>query len=171
MESEAYRLSFARAAFLPRFLRFAFAVSIALYGVIVFTVVQSRENTPETLIVVGVLASVAALMALASIFVRRVAFSDSRLSQFMAQPVQHADAAGLSPLETRLLQLLVWALAPWLISLVLAESVAVFGLVLSFISGDRNAAVPFLLLALVLILLCTPPADSLLDRAKGLYRG
>ena len=163
---------------------FAFIITIPLYIGLAYLVTNNAENTSsvsKTLEVI--LYAVSVVTAGGSIVYRRYIFSDAHLQKKIreeANPLQlamdsktgHVDPErlrrieSLVPFEQKILGLVVSLQVFNIISWALNESIAIYGLMLMFLSRNFSALFPFMLAAMILDLLMSPGTESVVERAQ-----
>lgn len=165
---------------------FVLTASIFVYGAVAFLLAQQgpgpSDPPPALPIVFSVLA---VLTGLASLLVPRVLLSDRRIRQAMQPDVDPVTLARnpklgvvdeerlrkirtLDPSERKLLQLPGLYFTPFILRLVLNESIVIYGLVIAILSHSFAPILPFAAAAVVLNLVCLPRIDPLLERASRL---
>lgn len=131
-----------------RVLWWTLVVSLLVYAVVAH--VASPEPSPDRQALVPVLLGIFTLMSLGfgvgTLVYRRRA---------LVEPIQSGRLDPGTP------EGLARAFTPFVLNLVLSESVGLYGLVLAFISGQPGYALPFILAALVLMFLHRPTARDL----------
>jgi len=139
-----------------RILWWSLVVSLLIYVVVAHVAsVRPRSDAPisELSIVFAVL-SVG--VGIGTLVYRRHA---------LAGPIQRGE---LDPTST---EGRVRAFQPFMLNLVLSESVGIYGLVLAFLSGEGALSIPFVAGALVLMLLHRPTAPDLVPPPGGAFPG
>ncbi|HEY6301182.1 MAG TPA: hypothetical protein VIW95_16200 [Candidatus Binatus sp.] len=187
MQSETFRSLVKPTETAMRVLRLAFLAMVPIYVCIAYQTfgrdapgVMPQSN-PLT-IPLAVLSLVAAALAP---YAPRLLLSDSRLRELLdRQPDPETLARDrrtgkvdkdrlariktLSPDEQRLLALVPAFFAGFIVRLAFNESIALYGLVLAFISRSFVALLPFAVVSLALNLMVSPALDSELQRVAGL---
>ena len=140
----------------------ALLASVGIYAVIAFSVIPGSEAAPpddaDTMtIIFGV---VAMSTASASMVLPKVLLSDDKLKAHLQNEAGSA--------EERLESIGALYFPAWLIGVALAESVAIFGLVLAFVMDDPRFMVPFAVVAALLIVVKRPNLAAVIERAKNL---
>lgn len=158
-----------------RILTFAFLMSILVYGVVAFFAAPDMTPAENTGLMQGALAMAAAMSALAIPVMRKVTMGHHALT-----PVDDTAPTGdpsMTKDEARAQQRAAMARyqVGTIVGLALAESVAIYGLVLAFMSADGQPAVPFLVAGAVLILAQFPreacAMQLLSSEARAALRG
>jgi F0F1-type ATP synthase membrane subunit c/vacuolar-type H+-ATPase subunit K len=137
-----------------RIVWWALLSTLVVYGVVAFVVAPTtgpREGMPTPLLA-GMLGVVAVTTGLASIFVR---------GRALVGPIRSGDLDPRSP------EGLQRAAGPYIVCLVLAESVGLFGLVLALLAGRPGFALPFLAGAFALMVVHRPSASELQPSRGG----
>jgi hypothetical protein len=139
----------------------ALLASLVAYLVVAYVVVAAAtgETTQGSSALAGEISAMALGAALASIIVPHQMLSDARLREVMKD-------GG----EQRLLALPGRYFAPWIVGMALAEAVAVFGLVLTLLTHDVRAMLPFVGAAALLMVLKRPNLRAFVARAERLAR-
>jgi hypothetical protein len=187
MQSETFRSLVKPTETVMRILRLAFLAMVLIYVCIAYLTfgrdapgVMPQSN-PLT-IPLAVLSLVAATLAP---YAPRLLLSDSRLRELLdRQPDPETLARDrrtgkvdkdrlariktLSPDEQRLLALVPAFFAGFIVRLAFNESIALYGLVLVFISRSFVPVLPFAVVSLALNLMVSPALDSELRRVAGL---
>ena len=167
---------------------FAMTAAIWLYVAVAFFIAGSgtRPATPEPMLS-WVFAGLAAAMSVASLLLPRLLGSDERLRAALEAPVDLQGLARdprtgkadperlqrlerLSAVEQKLLAVPGFVFLPTVLSLALSETVAIFGLVLAFLTRSFDVILPFAIAATVLNLLLRPSLEPVLERASRLVR-
>ena len=157
---------------------FALTASIFIYGITAYIVSQDRAPADVSDGLQLGLRIAAIITALLSLSVMRVFLSDDRLRKAMEPEASSEELAGqlndeerlgkiqsLSPAERKLLRVPGLFFTPFIIRLVLNESIAIYGLVLVFLSHTFTPILPFAAAAIVLNFTCLPRIDAVLGRA------
>ncbi len=132
----------------------ALAVSVVVYGVVLL-VVPSTGQGVEAVIVRGVTAAAAA-SALAVFALRKALMGSTALR---APPLGSvANRLGMDELEKELVAATARYHSGTVVGCAIAESVAIFGFALAFLSGEPARYLPFGAVSLALILLQWPRA-------------
>jgi len=121
-------------------------VSLFIYVFVAFLVELPESSSVPMGLLAPILAMIALGTGVGTLLYRRHA---------LATPIQ---SGRLDPSTREGMQK---ALPPFLVNLVLSESVGVYGLVLTFVSGERLYVVGFVAAALVLLFLHRPTAGDL----------
>jgi hypothetical protein len=147
----------------------ALIASAAIYVVVSFLVAPAEvpEAPQELVIVLGI---VAVAVAIASMVMPRKLLPDNAVRGRMQakRPAAVGAHKRLSEREQRLASVAGLYMAPWLVGMVLAEAVAIFGLVLVFITGDPNMVIPFAVVGAALMLLKRPNVSAFVEHAEKL---
>ncbi len=186
MSSPALRELLRPAMFVNSMLWFVLTASIFIYAAIAFLLAQKGPGpTSPSPALQMAFAGIAILTGLGSLLVPRILLSDDRVRQAMQPDPDPAALArhpklgivdedrlrkiqALSALERKLLQLPGLYFTPFILRLVLNESIAIYGFVLSFLAHSFAPMLPFAAAAIVLNLTCFPRIDRLLERAARL---
>jgi hypothetical protein len=137
-------------------------VSILVYAVIPYLL--ERHPEPErAATLMPIFMILAAGLAAASLMLRRRVQAATGRGHPTSRPgrthpLLQAQLDNLSPEESRAIQGVAAAFMPWILSLVLNESVAILGLMLALLGAGPDAGVPFAVLALILNLVMRPDA-------------
>jgi hypothetical protein len=160
--------------------------SIFFYGVIAYLLAQKSAGPTDLQDGLQLaLAGVAVLTGLGSLVVPRILLSDDRLREAMRKEpdpevlAQHSrpgavsderlrQIQSLSSADRKLLQLPGLYFTPFILRLVINESIAIYGLVLALISHSFEPMIPFAVAAIALNLTCMPRIEPMLDRAARL---
>lgn len=167
---------------------FAMTASIWLYVAVAFFVTGGARGpgAPEPMIS-WILGALGVAMGVTSLLLPRFLGSDERLRATLEAPVDLESLARdprtgaadperlrrlerLSETERKLLTVPAFVFLPTILPLALNESVALFGLVLVFLTRSFDVILPFAIAATVLNLLSRPALDSVLERASRLVR-
>ncbi len=160
--------------------------SIFLYGLVAYLLAQRSAgptDVPEAFQLA--LAGVAVLTGLGSLAVPRIFLSDDRIREAMRKEpdpevLSRHSAPGtssderlrqiqsLSSTDRKLLQLPGLFFTPFILRLVINESIAIYGLVLALMSHSFEPMIPFAVAAIALNLTCMPRLEPMLDRAARL---
>lgn len=134
----------------------AMLLSIGMYVGVAFFVPFTGEATAETRVMELALTVVALVLLAVSFVVPR---------RMLAQAIAQRQAEGeKDPGAIPLAALVTAAQSPWIVRLALCEAVAVFGLMLVFLSHQPMKIVPFAALS-ALAMLAAFPSESALRRA------
>ncbi len=168
----------------------ALAVGVAVHVAMAYVFLDMR-GTPATAgvsdIVTTVISVLSGVTFLTTIAMRRILFADARVDAALARDDAatsvaaraHMASAGssvqsvqeqldaLSDAEMHALDLAAWCTTQFIVLWALAESISVFGLTLSFLTGDIASMFPMVMGALVLLAISFPNLDPLLQRALG----
>jgi len=179
MASEPFEKLVSDMARQARLLWMLMASSIAIYGGVLFFLLEKGMNNeappPETLQAIGLaLTAAAASAGVASIVLPRILMAPKRLCARMPDPApdeivlprkgrrEVIDLRALAPLERKVAYVLKKdAFAAGLIGIALAESVALMGLVLGVLSREILAATPFLFVGGALVMARMPKLEAL----------
>jgi hypothetical protein len=161
----------------------ALLASVAIYVVVAYMASpEAAGEVPEAMIL-GVTAAALAAGA-ASLFVPSRLLPEATLREHMqaesldltrhalnpqtgkVDPAQLARLQKLSEEEQRLVTATTFYLTPWIVGAALAEAVAIFGLVLAFVTGEPGAALPFAGAAAALLAIKRPRFDSFFLRLQ-----
>ena len=171
--------------FILTILWFAMTASVVIYVGVCFAITQGQEPWPIEATVLYVMIAAACSTGAASWIVPGLMLSNERIRKHMRGDVDLEEMATnpqtrkldedrlarlreLSDLDKRLAGLPAMYFAPFIVGIALAESVAIFGLVLTFLSKDMTYIVPFAIAAIALMLLRYPRLEPLFDRASKL---
>ena len=186
MNSPAVRELLRPAILVNSMLWFVLTVSIFIYGVVAYLTAQrSRGPTDVSDAIQLALAGAAIVTGIGSLLVTRIFLSDRRLREAMESDPDPEDLArhpklgivdeerlrkiqSLSRTERKLLQVPSLYFTPFIIRLVLNEAVAIYGLVLAFLSHSFPPILPFAAAAIALNLTCLPRIEPVLERAARL---
>ena len=130
--------------------------SLLIYVVVAYVVVIPSSPTAPVEYLVPVFALLCFAIAAGTLRYRRKA---------LVRPIQTGE------LDTATPQGLERAFKPFMINLVLSESVGIYGLVLAFLSGSPMYSLAFAAAALVLMYLHRPTAPDLVSPISGHTRG
>ena len=169
-------------------LRWILTASIFVYGLAACLVLE-RSPAPAVVSELFHLAfgCVAILTGLGSLLVERVLLSDARLQEAMrSDPDPEALARdprrgivdgerlqkiqSLTSAERKLLRLCGLFFASFIIRLSMNEAIAIYGVVLAFLSRSLIPMLPFAVAAIALNVACRPRIDPFLERATYLAR-
>jgi len=170
----------------------AMAVSVFLYGVVLFAMQQQGSlsemagNNPNLRDVYPLLypfaGPIALVFAVASVGVGRWLLSASRIRRLLERPVSPEALAtvkgravdggrltllqALTPEDLQLCALVPHYLSAMLIRLALAEAITVVGFVLTLLGGDPSIILPFAGLSLLLMLFAFPRVGAHIERGR-----
>jgi hypothetical protein len=149
----------------------ALFASIGIYVAVAFIVTGGAEPTDETpqevVVILGIVALTAAIAS--ELLPRRLLSDDALRTHMRAKGEGTNDAnAKLSEREQRIASVSALYMAPWLVGVALAETVAIVGLVLALVTMDTNLMFPFVGVAAVLMLFKRPDIEAFVERAKAL---
>ena len=183
MSSPALRELLRPAMFVNSMLWFVLTSSIFIYAAVAFLLAQKGPGPSDLPPALQIALSVVAILTgLASLLAPRVLLSDDRIRQAMQPDVDPVTLARhpklgiveeerllkiqtLNPAERKLLQLPGLYFTPFILRLVLNESIVIYGLVIAILSHSFG---PIAAAAVVLNLTCLPRIDQLLERASRL---
>jgi hypothetical protein len=168
----------------------ALMASVVMYVVVAQVAIGSMEHElpPMGQEVILALIAVAAVCAVLSLVLPGKLLSDARLRERMEgegfDPAQYlknpqtgavdqarvAKVRELPALEQRLATLPPLYFTPWLMGMIMAETVAIVGFALAFLTQDVEWMFLFAVVSLVLLALRRPSFDALFDRATRLAR-
>ena len=161
--------------------------SLLVYLAVAYVAARPEEAREIPANMTLALALVACVVAALAYRIPAVLLSDGKLRTLMtpepspeelaknpqtgrADPERQREIEALPAHEQRLLRLPAAAFVPFIVRLVLNESIGIFGLVLSFLSQRFEPVLPFVLAAIVLNLLARPNLRGLLERSAHLVR-
>lgn len=174
------------AMFAPKMLWFVLTASILIYGVLAHLLAQQSDGTTAVDPAIRLAISMTAIAAgTASLLVPRFLLSDERVRRTLQPPVNSEEFASipgsdaidenrlnqvrqLSDSEQKMLRLPALLFTPFILRLVLNESIAISGLVLSLLSHSLTPFLPFAVIAIVLNVIGRPQIDPVLERAARL---
>ena len=135
-------------SFINRILWFTMIVSLLIYGLVANLVVSkiSRDAPDQLALLAGILGFQSLVIAVGTLVYRRCA---------LVNPIQ----SGQIDINTPAGQ--AKAFTPFILNLTLTQSVGIFGLVLAMLSGQAEYYYPFMVGALVLMVLHRPSASAL----------
>lgn len=190
--AESFQQIIEKSAKTQKILWGAFTFTIFLYSGVAF-VVASKMSGPvdEDLVrlVRLILVGVSAACAVGATLYRRRAFSEAGLRRLLDRavdlrklassrqgrngplvldPARLASLQAMEPADQKLVGLVQGTQVTLIISLGLQEVIAVFGLVLAFVSRAGNAVLPFAAVALILNVFAFPDPTALVERARRL---
>ena len=160
----------------------ALLASIGLYVAVAYLAVPAPGEDAELPEAIAIVLTIAAVVAAAmSFWLPRFLLSDATLRRHMSQDsadLPPADApadapAGQEPAsdhDRRLCAAATLYFVPWVVGAVLAESVAIYGLVLAFLAQSPELMLPYAAAAAAILLIKRPRYDALLRRAAALAR-
>lgn len=156
---------------------FAFLAAPFFYTVFGYLATRGERPPTGTDLPVGLLQVVlllaATLLTLASYVYPRRELAEARLRAVLGGPFPGQPPAGmadLEPVEQRLVLLFPHYQATTIVSLAMREAIAVFGLVLTIVSGSFLMMVPWSIVAVGLISSRPPRPTAFLEGAMGLAR-
>lgn len=135
-----------------RMLWWSLVVSLLVYAVVAHVAALPRDPAAPLGVLFAALATIAGGEALGSLVYRRRALVD---------PIRKGEL-DLSTIEGQRK-----AFQPFMVNLVLSESIGIYGLVLAFLSGRGAYSLPFIGLALVLMFAHRPTAPDLAPPLGG----
>jgi len=128
-------------------------VSLLVYVVVAHVAsVPPNAQAPPVGILVAAFGAISVGIAIGTIIYRRHALSD---------PIQRGDLDPTSPEGQGR------AFTPFILNLVLSESLGIYGLVLAFLTAEGAYSLPFVLAALVLMYVHRPTAPDLVPPSSG----
>ena len=137
-----------------RILWWCLVVSLVIY-VVVAHVVSTRTSPDAPIpLLMGAFATLSVGIAIGTLLYRRHA---------LAGPIQRGALDLTSPQDQ------AKAFQAFILSLVLSESIGIYGLVLAFLSGRGAYSIPFVLAALALMYAHRPTAPDLQSPLSGVY--
>jgi hypothetical protein len=168
-----------------RILWIALTATIVVYLAVAYAVAGEPRPLAPGLEMALAFASMG--VAAFSLATPRVLLSDERLDRYLAEepsssplatrprtgqvdPVLLARVERLPAAERRLLGLAQLFFVPFVVRLVLNESIAMLGLVIALVSSQPGRMLPYAGAAIVLNLLTSPSLDPLLERAASRTR-
>lgn len=186
MRSKTFNQRVKPTQFIMTILWAALLASVFIYIVVGFFITGDREPTELDGTLVVIMAVCALGAGGASFILPQMMFSPERIRKHMRETEPDLEALAkdpqtqqvdedkleslktLSEVEQRLVGLPALYFAPFILGLALAESVAIFGLMLTFMGGDMTYMLPFCGAAIVLMIMRYPRLDPIFDRAERL---
>jgi hypothetical protein len=135
-----------------RTLWWSLVVSLLIYAVVAHVAALPRDPEASLLVLFGGLAALSGGIAVGTLVYRRRA---------LVEPIRRGELDLSSPEGQQK------AFQPYIVNLVLSESVGIYGLVLAFLSGRGAYSLPFIGLALVLMFAHRPTASDLAPPLGG----
>jgi hypothetical protein len=137
-----------------RLIWWALIASIGIYAAVAYMIAGVQEPRDGTYVHVmaAALGVVSMTIAVVTIFIR---------GRMLVGPIKRGELDPRTPAG------LQRAFVPFLLCLVLSESVGIYGLVLALLSGISLYAAPFLVIATVLLLIHRPTAPELVPPRSG----
>ena len=132
----------------------ALVASLFVYGAVAFVVAASRPpaEAPSPRLLAALLGVVALTTGLATIMIR---------GRMLVVPIARGELDPRSPSGGQR------AFVPYILCLALTESIGLYGLVLSLLAGNARWSLPFLAVALALMLVHRPTAPELRSPQSG----
>lgn len=137
-----------------RLIWWALVASIGIYAAVAYTMAGAlppRDGT-QIHVLAAALGVVSITVGMVTIFIR---------GRMLVGPIKRGELDPRTPAG------LQRAFVPFMVCLVLSESVAIYGLVLALLSGRSLYAAPFLMIAIVLLLIHRPTAPELVPPRSG----
>ena len=165
------------ARFTTNILRFVLLFSLVIYVGVVYMLSQQGPEKPVPEMFPLALGVVTLMQAGAIVMLPRFMLSDSRLRAAtgpdapMPQPSLAGTVEALPDHEKRLGRVPMVHFTPFILGLVLSESIGIYGLVLSMMSNTLPPMLPFIGVAAALMLFAVPSLDSVLERVSRLTPG
>lgn len=164
---------------------FVLVASVAIYVLTCFIITQGQDPRPVDAPVLYVMIAAACIAGAASWMAPGFLLSNERIRKHMrgdvdlealaTSPQTHvldedrlARLGELSEIDQRLVSLPRLYFVPFVIGIALAESVAIFGMVLTILTANGTYVVPFAIASVALMLLRFPRLEPLFDRARRL---
>jgi hypothetical protein len=153
----------------PTILWAALLGSVGIYLVLAYVVagqIEPATDDPGTLLIAMSIAAVTS--AIASMILPGKLLSDDALRQHLRSARPASGKAESSEPEQRVARAAGLYMVPWLLGVMLAEGVALLGLVLVIMTGEPSLMIPFAIVGAALIAIKRPNLGSFIDRAEKL---
>ena len=171
MESESFLSQVKPQNTVHRIIWMAFVGAVPVYAIAAYFQIDQDgsgggPSLPHIFAVTMVVLSV--LTGALALFMPRILLPDWRLRQLLNKPLSPPTTAGISDDERRLLALLPDFFVCFMVRLAFSEAIALYGLVLAFLSKSLVAILPFAVVSIALLLMVPLPMDSMRQRIASL---